>query len=51
MINDYVEKMKLYGFQIILLEHIEEKYWKDLNLSNFQLVGKEFRGQEALILK
>lgn len=51
ILNDYVEKMKKYGFQIILLEHIEENYWKNLNLNNFQLVGKEFRGQEALILK
>lgn len=51
VLNDYVENMKDYGFQIILLEHIEESYWKNLNLGNFNLVGKEFRGDEALILK
>lgn len=51
VLNDYVEKMKIYGFQIILLEHIEENYWKELGLTNFNLVGKEFRGDEALILK
>ena len=51
VLNDYVENMKDYGFQIILLEHIEEKYWKELGLNNFNLVGKEFRGDEALILK
>lgn len=49
-LNKYVEKMKKYGFQIILLEHIEEDYWKNLELDNFHLVGKEFRGDEALIL-
>lgn len=51
VLNDYVETMKVYGFQIILLEHIEEKYWQELGLNNFNLVGKEFRGSEALILK
>lgn len=51
ILNDYIENMKDYGFQIILLEHIEENYWKNLKLDNFNLVGKEFRGDEALILK
>lgn len=51
VLNDYVKKMERYGFQIILLEHIEEEYWKNLKLENFNLVGKELRGNEALILK
>lgn len=51
VLNDYVKKMEGYGFQIILLEHIEEEYWKNLKLENFNLVGKELRGDEALILK
>lgn len=51
VLNDYVNTMKNYGFQIILLEHIEETYWKELGLDNFNLVGKELRGDEALIIK
>lgn len=51
LLNEYVESMQEQGFQIILLEHIEEEYWKNLNLKNFNLVGKELRGDEALILK
>lgn len=51
VLNEYVQKMGKYGFQIILLEHIEEDYWKGLKLDNFNLVGKELRGKEALILK
>lgn len=51
VLNEYINKMKKYGFQIILLEHIEEDYWKNLGLENFNLVGKEFRENEALILK
>lgn len=51
VLNDYINQMKEYGFQIILLEHIEEEYWKNLNLENFNLVGKEFRDDEGLIIK
>jgi len=35
-------------FQIILLEHAPEKYWKEKNLTNFHLVD-EFRNGNALI--
>lgn len=51
VLNDYVNKMSKYGFQIILLEHIEEAYWKKLGLENFNLVGKELRDDEGLIIK
>lgn len=51
VLNKYVSDMEKYGFQIILLEHIEEDYWKNLALSNFHLVGNELRGDEALIIK
>lgn len=49
-LNSFVSKMDAYnGFQIILLEHIEEKYWLDKKLENFNLVDKEFRGDYGLI--
>lgn len=51
VLNNYVSDMEKYGFQIILLEHIEEDYWTNLGLNNFHLVGNELRGDEALIIK
>jgi len=51
VLNQYVSEMEKYGFQIILLEHIEEDYWQNLGLNNFHLVGNELRGDEALIIK
>lgn len=51
VLNQYVSKMEKYGFQIILLEHIEKDYWENLGLNNFHLVGNELRGDEALIIK
>lgn len=49
-INTFVEKMQLYGgFQIIILEHIEESYWLDRHLENFKLVDKELRDDYGLI--
>ncbi|EDA5428581.1 DUF3732 domain-containing protein, partial [Salmonella enterica] len=44
-INSFVEKMRSHGgFQIILLEHIEESYWLDREMTNFTLVDNELRG-------
>ena len=37
------------GFQIILLEHIEESYWLDREMTNFTLVDNELRGNYGLI--
>lgn len=49
-INSFVEKMQPYGgFQIIILEHIEESYWLDRHLENFKLVDKELRDDYGLI--
>ncbi|WP_192900823.1 DUF3732 domain-containing protein [Photorhabdus luminescens] len=49
-INSFVEKMKSQGgFQIILLEHIEESYWIDRKMKNFKLVDKELRNDYGLI--
>ncbi|MDC9605724.1 DUF3732 domain-containing protein [Xenorhabdus griffiniae] len=49
-INSFVEKMRSYGgFQIILLEHIEESYWLDREMTNFTLVDNELRGNYGLI--
>ncbi|MFU1554254.1 DUF3732 domain-containing protein [Aeromonas sp. A04] len=50
-LNDFVSEMNhLGGFQIILLEHIKEEDWKSLQLENFTLVDKEFRGDHGLII-
>lgn len=50
-LNDFVSEMnQLGGFQIILLEHIKEEDWKSLQLENFTLVDKEFRGDHGLII-
>ncbi|WP_368206114.1 DUF3732 domain-containing protein [Aeromonas sp. s5] len=50
-LNDFVSEMNhLGGFQIILLEHIKEEDWKSLQLENFTLVDKEFRGNHGLII-
>ncbi|MEI7367847.1 DUF3732 domain-containing protein [Pectobacterium sp. 1950-15] len=49
-INSFVERMQSYGgFQIILLEHIEESYWLDREMKNFKLVDKELRNNYGLI--
>lgn len=49
-INFFVEHMLSYGgFQIILLEHIEESYWLDRKMNNFKLVDKELRNEYGLI--
>lgn len=49
-INSFVEKMRSHGgFQIILLEHIEESYWLDREMTNFTLVDNELRGNYGLI--
>lgn len=49
-INSFVEKMRSHGgFQIILLEHIEESYWLDREMTNFSLVDNELRGNYGLI--
>lgn len=49
-LNLFIDSMKIHGgFQIILLEHIEEKYWLDRKLHNFRLVDKEFRKDYGLI--
>lgn len=49
-INSFVEKMWSHGgFQIILLEHIEESYWLDREMTNFTLVDNELRGDYGLI--
>ena len=37
------------GFQIVLLEHIEESYWLDRQMTNFKLVDKELRNDYGLI--
>lgn len=50
-LNDFISDMNdLGGFQIILLEHIKEEDWKSLQLDNFTLVDKEFRGDHGLIV-
>lgn len=49
-IDSFVEKMRSHGgFQIILLEHIEESYWLDREMTNFTLVDNELRGNYGLI--
>lgn len=49
-INSFIEKMKSHGgFQIILLEHIEESYWLEREMENFKLVDNELRGDYGLI--
>lgn len=49
-INSFIEKMKSHGgFQIILLEHIEESYWLEREMKNFKLVDNELRGDYGLI--
>lgn len=49
-LNSFVDKMRIYGgFQIILIEHIEESYWLDREMKNFKLVDKELRNDYGLI--
>lgn len=49
-LNSFIDKMRTYGgFQIILLEHIEESYWLDRKMTNFKLVDKELRNDYGLI--
>ncbi|EPM7858477.1 TPA: DUF3732 domain-containing protein [Vibrio parahaemolyticus] len=46
----YVEKMKSKGgIQIILMEHIPESHWLNLNLTNFRLVDRELVDGYGLI--
>jgi len=50
-LNDFVEAMdERGGFQIILLEHIEQKHWTALGLERFHLVDRELRDDYGLIL-
>lgn len=50
VLNQFIEEMKQYGgFQIILLEHIEPTYWKERNLTNFELVDQRFSDDYGLI--
>ncbi|MBC3382036.1 DUF3732 domain-containing protein [Serratia fonticola] len=49
-LNSFIDKMEEYGgFQIILLEHIEESYWLERKLNNFRLVDKELRDNYGVI--
>ncbi|MFJ5333058.1 DUF3732 domain-containing protein [Pectobacterium versatile] len=49
-LNSFIEKMKPHGgFQVILLEHIEETYWLERKLSNFRLVDRELREDYGII--
>ena len=46
----FVESMKEKGgIQVILMEHIPESYWTNLNLDNFRLVDKELVNGYGLI--
>lgn len=50
-LDKFVTDMEMKGgFQIILLEHIEESHWTDLKLVKFRLVDKELRGDYGLII-
>lgn len=50
--NEFIKSMDQYGgFQIILLEHIEQSHWENLHLDRFNLVDKELRGSYGLILE
>jgi len=50
-LNNFVKEMDAFGgFQVILLEHIEESHWKKLELERFHLVDKELRGEYGLVL-
>lgn len=49
-LDSFIEIMRSYGgFQIVLLEHIEESYWLDRQMTNFKLVDKELRNDYGLI--
>lgn len=51
-LNQFVVDMDEHGgFQIILLEHIEEEHWKRLGLDRFHLVDRELRDDYGLILE
>ncbi|KAB0542806.1 uncharacterized protein DUF3732 [Kerstersia gyiorum] len=50
-LNQFVIDMDKHGgFQIILLEHIDQGHWTSLNLDRFHLVDKELRENYGLIL-
>lgn len=50
-LNQFVIDMDKHGgFQIILLEHIDQSHWTSLNLDRFHLVDKELRENYGLIL-
>lgn len=49
-LNTFVRDMDVHGgFQIILLEHVEESHWKSLGLERFCLVDKELRENYGLV--
>ncbi|TOP61595.1 DUF3732 domain-containing protein, partial [Vibrio parahaemolyticus] len=49
-IDMYVEAMKdKGGIQVILMEHIPEAHWLNLELSNFKLVDRELVDDYGLI--
>lgn len=51
-LNQFVVDMDTHeGFQIILLEHIEEEHWERLGLDRFHLVDRELRDDYGLILE
>jgi energy-coupling factor transporter ATP-binding protein EcfA2 len=51
-LNKFVTDMDKHGgFQIILLEHIEEGHWIRLGLDKFHLVDRELRDDYGLILE
>ncbi|CAD6514492.1 DUF3732 domain-containing protein [Paraburkholderia sabiae] len=50
-LNGFVQEMDAHGgFQIIVLEHIEETHWTGLGLERFHLVDRELREGYGLIL-
>nr|WP_284503047.1 DUF3732 domain-containing protein [Caballeronia sp. AZ10_KS36] len=50
-LDQFVKEMDEYGgFQMIVLEHIEETHWVGLGLDRFHLVDRELRGDYGLIL-
>jgi len=51
-LNGFVKEMDAHGgFQIIVLEHIEETHWTGLGLERFHLVDRELREDYGLILR
>lgn len=51
-LDSFVKKMDNHGgFQVILLEHVEESHWKNLDLQRFRLVDRELRDDYGLVLE